>query len=112
MPSRFGVAIDASQTQSRKSFSQKLFNLFGAFANVINVFAATYRTLGRRAFVMVAVMADQSAISAMICQRYFAVRAHDRFATGSAENETRVAATIEQNDRLFAARVRLIDSFE
>src|SRR6185295_9626894 len=100
MPPRFCVAIDSSDAYPGKAFAQELFNLFGAFAHVIDVFAPARGTLGRRTLVVIAVMTNQGPIAAMISQCNFAIRTHDRLAARAAKNETRVAAPVEQDDRL------------
>src|SRR5690349_14866142 len=80
-PAGLRVAIDAADPQIRKALVQQFFDLFRAFADVIDVLARANRALRWRALVMIAVMTNQSLIAAMICERHFAVRAHDRFAT-------------------------------
>src|ERR1041384_7363362 len=60
----------------------------------IVVLAAARRTRRRGAPMMVAVVADQRLIAAVIGERHVAVRAFDRFAARAAKDEARIAATI------------------
>src|SRR5438309_132805 len=99
MAARFRVAIDPAQAQIGKTFAQKFFDLLRAFADVVDVLAAAYRTLRGRALVMIAVVTDQRLVAAMIRERYIAVWTLDGFAAGAAENKTRIAATIQQDNR-------------
>ena len=74
MASRFSVAIDPTDSQTRKAPAQNFFNLFGPFANVIDVLTGAVGTLRGRALAVIAVVTDQSAVAAMIGQRHVAVR--------------------------------------
>ena len=88
MAARFRVAIDAADAQVGKAFAQKVFDLLGAFADVVDVLTAACRTLRRSALVMIAVVTDQCVIAPMISQGNVAVWALDRFAARATENET------------------------
>src|SRR5947209_4244049 len=106
---RFRVAIDAAQAQIGKALAQKFLDLLRTFADVVDVLAAAYRTLGGRALVMIAVVTDQSLVATMISERDIAVWTLDRFAARATENETRIAATIQQDNRLLATQVGFFD---
>src|SRR6266849_6042058 len=99
MPALFGVAIDSADAQFGKAFAQEFLNLLGAFADVIDELAGTHGALRRRALVMIAVVADQCAIALVIRKGHVAVRTSDRLAAGTAKNEARVAAAVEQDYR-------------
>src|SRR6267142_477273 len=98
MPSRRCIPIDSSNSNRGKKPAQFLFNLLCAFAYVVNIFSTTPRTFGRRGLAMIAVVTNDYALTAMICQRDVAVGTLNAFTAGAAEYETRVAATIQQND--------------
>src|SRR2546422_10652218 len=87
VPARLGVAIDSSDAQGGKALAQKFFDLFGALPDVINILAGASRTLRRRALMVIAIVANQSAICLMIGERHVAVRAVDRFAARATQNK-------------------------
>ncbi len=58
---------------------------------------------------MIAIVANQSAIGLMIGKRHVTIRTIDRFAARATQNETRIATTIQKDDRLFLASVSLLD---
>src|SRR5260370_9880059 len=109
MSARLGIAIDASDAHRRETLAQKFFDLFGALTDVINVLAGTGGTLCGRALMVIAIMANQSAIGLMISERNITIRTVDRFAARATQDETRITATIQQDDRLFIASVSLTD---
>ena len=106
---RFRVTIDPAQAQIGKPSAQKFLDLFGSFADVVDVLAAAYRTLRGRSLMMIAVVTDQSLVAAMIRERDIAVWTLDRFAARATENETRIAATIQQDNRLFTTQMRFFN---
>ena len=106
------VAIDSRDAQSREEQLQHLFELFRAFANVVDVFLSARRTHARHRFAMIAVMTNDHALAAMISERHVAVRTLNRFTARAAENETRITTPVEQDDRLLSALVRFANRFE
>src|SRR5260221_2781342 len=89
--------------------AQKFFDLLRSFADVIDVLAGAGRTLRRSAVMMIAIMANQSAIGLMVRKRHVAIWTIDRFPARATQNETRIATTIQKDDRLLVASVSLID---
>ena len=66
----------------------------------------------RHRLAVIAVVTNDHAFAAMIRERDVAVRALDCLAARAAENKARITATVEQDDRLFAAFVCLSNRFE
>src|ERR1044072_6536844 len=77
-PPRGRVAIDARHAQCGKELRQPLFNLFRAFANVVDVLLAARRANLRHGLTMIAVVTDNDALAAMIRKRHIAIRTLDR----------------------------------
>src|SRR4051812_12817091 len=74
MTASLRVAIYASNTKPREAFAQNFFDLFSAFADIINVLAGTCRTMGRSSLMMIAVMTNQGLVAAVISQSHVAIR--------------------------------------
>src|SRR5262249_51881816 len=106
------VPINPRQTQLRELLAQQIFYLLAALAHIVNVLTLTSRTMRRRWLAMIAVVADDDAFAAMISQRHITVGAVNGLAAGTAQNETGIAATINQNDRLLLAIVGSCNRFQ
>ncbi len=91
---------------------KNLLDLLGALADEVHEGALAGGARVGRALAQVAVVADEAALAAVEGERDVAVRAVDALAARAAEHEARIAAAVEEDDGLLAARVRLLDGFE
>jgi hypothetical protein len=66
----------------------------------------------RRRLDIAAVMADELATEAMLDQPGRALRAFDALAAGAAQRDRRIAAAIEEQQRLLAGRQGLLDRLQ
>src|SRR5215210_1457258 len=81
------VAIDASDSQCREKQLQHFLELFGALADVVNVFLPATGTRSRHCFAVVAVVTHNHAFAAMISQRHIAIWTLNCFTARAAKNE-------------------------
>ena len=89
------VAVKASDANIRKAFLQQGFQLFSAFADVVQEFAVTSRASVWRARPVVAIMANQKMRAAVVSERHIAFGATDGLAARTAQDERRKAAPVQ-----------------
>ena len=103
------VSINTSDTHGRKQGLQFFFNLLGALTDVVNKLSVAARTFRRRGFPMIAIVADDHAVVTVISQRHVTIGTLHSFTARSAKHKTRVATTVQENDRLLTFAMRLFN---
>ncbi len=97
-----GVAIDAGDARLREPLAEIGLEPFRADASLLQVFAAADAACARHGGRVVAVVAAQPALRAVVRQHDAAVRTFDGRAALAAEHDGREAAAVQQHDGLFA----------
>src|SRR5687767_12389603 len=103
------VAVEPRDADGGEALLQNLLYLLGALADEEDEGAFAGGARVGRAAAQVAVVADEAALVAVVGERDLAVVAVDALAARAAEHEARIAAAVEEDDCLLAARVRLLD---
>src|SRR5688572_28143346 len=75
------IAIYSGDAQGREELSEHLFELFGAFTDVVDVLLAARRTNLWHGLAVVAVVTNDNALAAMVGECYVTIRALDCLAT-------------------------------